>query len=42
VGAHGLFRGRSPEQIMRRFPWRKLRLLKMSLCTDQSRICRQR
>ena len=23
-------------------PWRKLKLLKMSLCTDQSRICRQR
>ncbi len=42
VGPHGLFGGRSPEQIMRRFPWRKLKLLKMSLCTDQSRICRQR
>jgi hypothetical protein len=41
-GAHGLFGGRSPTQILARFPWRKLKLLKMSLCTDQSRICRQR
>jgi hypothetical protein len=41
-GAHGLFGGRSPTQILARFPWRKLRVLKMSLCTDQSRLCQRR
>jgi hypothetical protein len=42
VGAHSLFGGRSPTQILARFPWRRLQLLKMSLCTDQSRPCLRR
>ena len=40
-GAHGLFGGRSPTQILARFPWRRLEVLKMSLCRDQSRLCRR-
>ena len=41
-GPHGLFHGRQPNQLLARFPWRKLRVLKMSLCTNQTRICRRR
>lgn len=41
-GAHGLFGGRYPNKLLARFPWKKLKVLKMSLCTDQSRLCRRR
>ncbi len=41
-GRHGIFGGRYPNKFLARFPWAKLRVLKMSLCTDQSRLCRRR
>jgi hypothetical protein len=41
-GPNGVFEGQQPNQILARFPWDKLRVLKMSLCSDQSRPCQQR
>jgi hypothetical protein len=41
-GPHGLFGGRQPNQLLARFPWRKLEVLKMSLCADQFHLCRRR
>jgi hypothetical protein len=41
-GPHGLFGGTYPNKLLAHFPWGKLRLLKMSLCTNQSRLCRRR
>src|SRR5204863_7820010 len=38
-GPKGLFAGRSPSELLARFPWRKHEVLKMSLCTNQSRPC---
>ncbi len=41
-GPNGVFAGQQPNQILARFPWAKLRVLKMSLCSDQSRPCLRR
>ena len=40
--AGGLFGGQYPNKLLAKFPWGKLKVLKMSLCTDQSRLCRRR
>jgi hypothetical protein len=41
-GAGGLFGGQYPNKLLAKFPWGKLKVLKMSLCTDQSQLCRRR
>jgi hypothetical protein len=41
-GAGGLFGGQYPNKLLAKFPWGKLKVLKMSLCTDQSHLCRRR
>jgi len=38
-GPGGFFGGRYPSQLLAGFPWSKLQVLKMSLCTNQSRPC---
>ncbi len=38
-GAGGIFGGQYPNKLLARFPWSKLRVLKMSLCSDQSKPC---
>ncbi len=40
-GAGGLFGGQYPNKLLAKFPWGKLKVLKMSLCTNQSRLCRR-
>lgn len=35
----GYFRGKSPSQFLRKFPWKHLQLLEMSICTKQSEPC---
>jgi hypothetical protein len=41
-GPSGVFGGQQPNQILARFPWDKLRVLKMSLCSNPARPCLQR
>jgi hypothetical protein len=41
-GPDGVFGGQQPNQILARFPWDKLRVLKMSLCSNPARPCLQR
>ncbi|MGH2925859.1 MAG: hypothetical protein ACRDK1_07810 [Solirubrobacterales bacterium] len=38
-GAGGLFGGQWPNKFLARFPWDKLEVMKLSLCSDQSRPC---
>ena len=40
-GQNGIFSGQMPSQILATFPWERLQVLKMSLCSDQSRPCLQ-
>jgi hypothetical protein len=41
-GPGGLFGGQWPNKLLAKFPWDKLQVLRMSLCSDQSRPCRKR
>lgn len=41
-GAGGVFGGQWPNKFLAKFPWSKLRVLKMSLCSDQSKPCLRR
>jgi len=38
-GANGIFGNQMPSQVLATFPWKRLQVLKMSLCSDQSRPC---
>jgi hypothetical protein len=38
-GPGGVFGGQYPNKFLARFPWNKVVVLKMSLCSDQSRAC---
>jgi hypothetical protein len=41
-GAGGVFGGQMPNKFLARFPWSKLEVLKMSLCSDPSKPCVRR
>ena len=34
-----MFGGQYPNKLLAQFPWGKLKVLKMSLCSDQSKPC---
>lgn len=40
IGPHGYFEGREPRELLARFPWRHLQLLKMELHTDRRKNAR--
>jgi len=41
-GADGLFEGQYPNKLLAQFPWNKLQVMKLSMCSDQSRPCLKR